>query len=327
MAVIVDGADLHLTGWIGHDLFEDYFTHTDALFALLAMGDETDITIHLNSGGGHTDHGSAIANAIKDRAGKTTVIVEGVAMSAATFIACAADEVVMTEGSLWMIHEPMVSMSNANAADIIGASKVQAAMTDAYVRVYARKTGKPEKTIREWMAATTYFDPAQTVEAGFADRVSAEVFDFALVASAAPYEAYPNAPQKLVAMARANGWQKSNARTAEIPPKEEITVSDETKAAHAAATARIKAITLNAEAKGRDQLAAHLAFDTTIDATTAVSILKAAPADREAADPAAAYEASRAAGGLNGAGLGERPRENAAQTGIVAAMKQRHGAK
>ena len=46
----------------------------------------------------------AMYNVIKRREAKTTVYIEGIAASIATIIALGADEVIMAENSLFMIH-------------------------------------------------------------------------------------------------------------------------------------------------------------------------------------------------------------------------------
>ena len=64
----------------------------------------TPINLRINSLGGDVFNGMAIYNVIKKREAKTTVYIEGIAASIATIIALGADEVVMSENSLFMIH-------------------------------------------------------------------------------------------------------------------------------------------------------------------------------------------------------------------------------
>ena len=62
------------------------------------------INLRINSLGGDVFDGMAMYNVIKRREAKTTVYIEGIAASIATIIALGADEVVMAENSLFMIH-------------------------------------------------------------------------------------------------------------------------------------------------------------------------------------------------------------------------------
>ena len=83
--------------------------------ALSAAGGK-DVTIRVNSDGGEINEGTAICTAIRAYKGKTTCIVDGIAASMASVIACACDEVVMTEGSYMMIHSPHGGVEGGAAA-------------------------------------------------------------------------------------------------------------------------------------------------------------------------------------------------------------------
>ena len=71
---------------------------------LEAVKGKSNITIKINSCGGDLYTGIAIHNAIKGLSGTKTVIVEGIAASAASVIMCAGDEVQVYPGSMVMIH-------------------------------------------------------------------------------------------------------------------------------------------------------------------------------------------------------------------------------
>jgi len=209
MPAFFDGKDLHLVGAVGFDLFGDFFTHGEALYALAEAGVDRDLTIYLNSPGGLVFDAEGIASAIRARSGKTTVVIAGMAMSSATIIACAATECVISSGSIVMIHEPGVSLFAANSDGLASAANIQRLVTDTYVTAYVQKTGKPEAQIREWMKAETYFGPDEAVEAGFADRKSADVVDFASAAPAYAYgdkQIFAHAPERLIARAREKNW-------------------------------------------------------------------------------------------------------------------------
>lgn len=204
MAAFFDGRDLHLVGAVGFDLFDDFFTHADALYALAEAGHGRELTVYLNSPGGIVTDAEGIANAIRARSGKTTIVIAGMAMSAATIIACAGDECVMSAGSLFMVHEPQVSVLYADSAELARSTSLQRLVTNTYVEAYTRKTGKSEGQIREWMRAETYFGADEAIVAGFADRKSAEVINFADAAPAFPYadsRVFAHAPRELTALA------------------------------------------------------------------------------------------------------------------------------
>ncbi|HDR3896964.1 TPA: ATP-dependent Clp protease proteolytic subunit, partial [Bacillus cereus] len=63
------------------------------------------ININLNSPGGDVFDGIAIYNQLKNHPAKIIINVDGLAASAASIIAMAADELIMNTGSMLMIHE------------------------------------------------------------------------------------------------------------------------------------------------------------------------------------------------------------------------------
>ncbi|MBN0106041.1 Clp protease ClpP, partial [Pseudomonas aeruginosa] len=72
--------------------------------ALRAIGGDVDVTVNINSPGGDVFEGLAIYNLLREHKGKVTVRVLGLAASAASFIAMAADEVKIARAGFLMIH-------------------------------------------------------------------------------------------------------------------------------------------------------------------------------------------------------------------------------
>ena len=71
------------------------------------MSGSGDITIWINSPGGDVFAASQIYNLLMDYKGKVTVKIDGLAASAASVIAMAGEEVLMSPVSMMMIHNPM----------------------------------------------------------------------------------------------------------------------------------------------------------------------------------------------------------------------------
>ena len=63
-----------------------------------------EIKLRINSPGGDVFDGVAIYNAIKNHKAKVTAHVDGIAASAASFVAMAADEIVMPSNSFMLVH-------------------------------------------------------------------------------------------------------------------------------------------------------------------------------------------------------------------------------
>ena len=76
------------------------------LAELGALPEGTPVDLRLNSPGGSVFDAVAIHNAIKRHEGTVTVWIDGIAASAASYIAMAGDEIVMPENAFLMIHDP-----------------------------------------------------------------------------------------------------------------------------------------------------------------------------------------------------------------------------
>lgn len=130
-------------------------------------------TIHLriNSPGGSVFAARAMETALREHPAKIVAHIDGVAASAATFIAMAADEVVMSPGALFMIHKGwMFAMGNAD--DLMDAAALLEKVDATLVKTYASRTKQDEQKIADWMAAETWFTADEAVEHGFADSVA-----------------------------------------------------------------------------------------------------------------------------------------------------------
>lgn len=285
MSVMVDG-EMVLSGTVGAmSFFEDGFTYTDVVEALASIGRNTDVTVHINSGGGIATEGIAIFNALDSHKGNVTVIIEGVAASAASIIAMAGDEVVMRSGSSMMIHDPAgitIGNSDEHAKGVEMLETLATSMAD----IYAEKTGRKAADIREEMKSETWMTAKEAVAKGYADRVdkgrSKEVTAF-------DYRVYQHAPERMVALAQSRGWKHPGvtADTAANPHRqhEENTMTDAEKAAaDKLAAEKIVADKAAADKLAADKVAADAAAKSAGDAVTdAVTAERKRAADIHAA--------------------------------------------
>lgn len=130
-------------------------------------------TIHLriNSPGGSVFAARAIEQALRDHPARVVAHIDGLAASAATFIAMAADEIIIGQGSLFMIHKAW-SVAFGNADDMMTTAALLEKIDGTLAQTYAARTGADVKTISDWMAAETWFSAQEAVDAGFADSVA-----------------------------------------------------------------------------------------------------------------------------------------------------------
>lgn len=144
------------------------------LAELGALPDGTPVDLRLNSPGGSVFDAVAIYNALKRHEGTVTVWIDGIAASAASYVAMAGDEIVMPENAFLMIHDPS-GLAMGTAGDMRAMAEALDKIAGCLVRGYATKSGKPDDEIAALMAAETWFDAADAVAAGFADRLAEPV--------------------------------------------------------------------------------------------------------------------------------------------------------
>lgn len=129
-----------------------------------------EIHLRINSPGGSVIDGLAIHDAIKRLPQKVTAKIEGLAASIASIIALGADEVTMSQNSLFMIHN-VWGGETGGAKDMRKAADLMDKMGDRLVNIYVSKTGKDESEIRNWMDEETWFTADEAFEAGFINRI------------------------------------------------------------------------------------------------------------------------------------------------------------
>lgn len=131
---------------------------------------DTPVLLRINSPGGSVIDGLAIYDAISRLPQKVTARIEGIAASMASVIALAADEVVMSENSLFMIHN-VWGGEVGESGDLRKAADLMDKMGERLVSIYVSKTGKSEEVIRNWMNKETWFNSQEAVDAGFVNAV------------------------------------------------------------------------------------------------------------------------------------------------------------
>ena len=197
-----------------------------------------DLTVVINSPGGDVFAGLAIYNALVNHNGNVTVRVDGLAASIASVIAMAGDKIIMSPGSMIMIHRPSVYAAGT-VDDMEKAKDVLMKIEEGITPIYAKRTGLSDEKIAELLEAETWMLADKAVELGFADEVSeapekqkqdegvqnAFGMNFAFSMSAVK-QADAKSMQSLVEQIKA----KAEAEAAKaVEPAEETTTEPETK--------------------------------------------------------------------------------------------------
>ena len=163
---------------IGEDFWGTGGGMTAKKFAeeLAGFGDIKRLNIHINSLGGDAFDAQAIHSVIKDHTSRKTSFIDGVAASAATIIACGANEVVGRINSSYMIHNPW-GVCMGGSATMRKAADDLDAVTKPILNVYLKQVGHKidEQTIRQLMEDETWMDSDQALEYGFINRIKGKI--------------------------------------------------------------------------------------------------------------------------------------------------------
>lgn len=127
--------------------------------------------MHINSPGGDVFDGIAILNALRAHKGPVTTIVDGLAASAASFIAQAGATRIMMRNSEMMIHDAS-GLCIGNASDMREMLDLLERTSDNIASVYAERSGTGSvETWRAAMSAETWYSAQEAVAAGLADQM------------------------------------------------------------------------------------------------------------------------------------------------------------
>jgi ATP-dependent protease ClpP protease subunit len=137
----------------------------------LADLDVDHLDVHIHSPGGDAFEGIAILNALRNHRADVTVHIDGIAASAASFIAMAGDEIVMGGGTEMMIHDASM-LTYGNPEQLREDADWLDKQSQNIASIYAARAGGSAADWRALMQAETWYTADEAVAAGLADRVS-----------------------------------------------------------------------------------------------------------------------------------------------------------
>lgn len=152
------------------------------------------INLRINSPGGDVFEARAIVTAIRQHPANIIAHVDGVAASAASYIALAANEVEISDGAFFMVHKAW-TFEMGNADDLRKTAGLLDQIDDSIANDYAARTGKSKDQMLALMTAETWLTATEAKDIGFADRIAAA----ASTENSARWNlsAYANAPKAL----------------------------------------------------------------------------------------------------------------------------------
>lgn len=170
-ATTKNSAELLLYGPISeYSWWGDEVTPKEFADDLKALGDITDLTVRINSGGGDVFAGQAIHNLLKSHKAKVTVYIDGLAASIASVIAMAGDTIIMPRNAMMMIHNPWtIGIGNAN--DFRKLAEDLDKIRESLIAAYQTKTGMDRDELIALMDAETWLTADEAIQYGFADQM------------------------------------------------------------------------------------------------------------------------------------------------------------
>lgn len=134
------------------------------------------VTVRINSAGGDVFAAHAIHNQLAAYAGPVTVIIDGLAASAATIVAMAGDKIIMPSNALFMIHNPAIGLSDYYEADeLTKVVDALAVIKSSIIAAYQKRCRVSQEELTAMMDAETWMGAAECLEKGFIDEIQGSI--------------------------------------------------------------------------------------------------------------------------------------------------------
>lgn len=166
--------ELEFYGFISEfSWFDDDITPRKFREELAQNGNGGPITIRIHSGGGELFAASAIASTLADYPGRKTVIIDGLAASAAVMVALAGDKVKIHDTAYMMVHNPSYGflLGYLDADTLLNFADKLELMREGMLDAYSNRTGLAREVLSKMLDDETWMTAEQAVDLGFADRV------------------------------------------------------------------------------------------------------------------------------------------------------------
>lgn len=153
---------------IGYDYWDDSGVTAKRISAALRSLDGADVVVNINSPGGDVFEGLAIYNLLREYKGHVTVRVLGVAASAASFIAMAADEIQIARAGFFMIHNAWTGLWG-NRNDLRETADFLEQIDDTIADIYHVRSGLSMDGLKADMDKERWINGRDAIDSGFAD--------------------------------------------------------------------------------------------------------------------------------------------------------------
>lgn len=137
---------------------------------LKALGNVKTLNVRINSPGGDVWDGTAIYNTLVQHPATVNIFIDGLAASAASYIAMAGDTITIAENGMFMIHNAS-AMTYGNAEEMVKMATLLKQIDASIVLTYWARTKNSKEDIESWMSDETWLVGKEAVDKGFADSI------------------------------------------------------------------------------------------------------------------------------------------------------------
>ncbi len=152
------------------------------------------LNVRINSPGGDVFTARAMQTALQQHTANVVVHIDGLAASAATFLAMAANEVRISSGAFFMIHKGW-SFFMGNADDLRTQATLLDAIDEGIATDYINRTGLTEDQVMAMMTEETWMSAQQAIDQGFADQIASVITDVEIDDKTFDLSAYEHPPK------------------------------------------------------------------------------------------------------------------------------------
>ena len=127
-----------------------------------------DVVVVINSPGGDIFAAATIYDALRGYAGKVTVRISALAASAASVVAMAGDEILISPTAQIVIHNPQ-TVAMGESSEMKKAARALDSIKEGIINAYEQKTKLSRAVLSHMMDKETPMDANEAIRLGFAD--------------------------------------------------------------------------------------------------------------------------------------------------------------
>lgn len=137
-------------------------------YKMRSVKEDEDITLEINSYGGDVFTGIDIMNTLRAHKGNVTVVITGIAASAASVMAMGADTIKMYSNTQLMIHNAW-TIARGNAKDFRKVADDLESIGESVLASYTHRVDAD--TVKKLLDEETYMSASKAKEHGFIDEI------------------------------------------------------------------------------------------------------------------------------------------------------------